>query len=121
MVRGVALTDDEKRAGRLFRLLAQNHLVAAFDSHPPDFRVPNFLAVYRHPCPGRQMRSTALELCEVYRLSPVDGAVPAGRFGFITREGTCRSCGQTAASRAGRLVDAYVRPPIATARVIRPS
>ncbi len=116
----MGLTPEEKAAGRRFRTMVQHVVIAEFDRDPPVFRVPNFLAVYRHPCPGRGMRSTALELREVYRLSPADADVPAGRFGFITRAGTCRSCGATAASRAGRLVDAHERPPIATAQVIHP-
>lgn len=44
--------------------------------------------------------------------------IPAGRFGFIYREGRCRSCGDTARSRAGRLIDGWERPPI-SGRVAR--
>lgn len=118
----MALTPQEKAAGRLFRDECQTQLLAVFDAHPPTYAVPNFLAAYRHPCPARLGRSTALTLREVYVYSPADTerGVPQGRFGFISRTGTCRACNQTAASRAGRLVDAYERPPINAARIIRP-
>lgn len=48
----------------------------------------------------------------IHRADAVLTHVPGGRFGFIWREGRCRSCGRTARSRAGRLVDAVDRPPI---------
>ena len=38
-------------------------------------------------------------------------AAVKGRFAFIFKEGRC-GCGATARSRAGRLVDAYERPPL---------
>jgi len=112
------LSPAEKAAGRAFRDAAQADLLATFDTDPPAFTVPSFLALYRHHCPARAGRSTALPLHEIYLHSPADGDVPAGRFGFIYRAGRCRSCGQQARSRAGRLVDAQVRPPI-HGRVLR--
>jgi hypothetical protein len=139
----MSLSPEEKAAGRRFRDQAQATLLASFDSDPPDHTVPNFLALYRHSCPARQGRSTALELKEIYVSSPAydvitlsgsvlhvaestdpmlpetcrhEGVVitfvPASRFGFIYRDGVCRSCRQTARSRAGRLIDAWERPPI---------
>jgi hypothetical protein len=116
----VSLTVAERDAGRAFRDSAQADLLATFDTDPPTFTVPNFLALYRHNCPARHLRSTALECKEVYLHSPAYPywAVPAGRFGFIYRAGTCRHCSATARSRAGRLVDAHARPPMA-ARVNR--
>ncbi len=44
-------------------------------------------------------------------------AVVEGRFAFIFKEGRC-GCGATARSRAGRLVDAWERPPL-SGRVAR--
>lgn len=110
----MALTPEEKQAGRLFRDTCQAELVAQVEAKPPTYIVPNWIAVYRHPCPARGNRSTALELHEVYRQSPEypQYGVPAGRFGFIARAGSCRACGHTAGSRAGRLVDARERPPL---------
>lgn len=110
----MSLTAIEKQAGRLFRDQAQAKLSARCNTEPPTFTVPHFLAVYRHLCPRRQQVSTALELREQYELSPPypDLDVPAGRFGFLYREGKCRFCGLTARSKAGRLVDGWQRPPI---------
>jgi len=114
------LTIPEKEVGRRFRDQAQADLLATFETAPPTYTVPNFIALYRHNCPARNGLSTALELKEMYRASEADPewGVPAARFGFIWREGRCRSCGQTARSRAGRLVDAHQRPPI-SGRAIR--
>lgn len=131
----------EKAAGRAFRDCAQAALGKAFRTDPPTYEAPHFLGVYRHRCPARAGRSSALGLTEAYLRSPayevlgtngqpwiaveadrplvpdgppeeVIGRVPAGRFGFIYREGRCRGCGQTARSKAGRLVDGWERPPI---------
>lgn len=111
----MSLTRQEKTAGRAFRDAAQAQLLASIEADPPDHLVPNFLAYYRHTCPAREGRSTALELREVYVASPSypEQGVAAGRFAFIYKQGSCRGCGQTARSRAGRLVDAWERPPIA--------
>lgn len=146
------LTPTEKAVGRHFLGVAQAALLKTFEADPPTYTVPNVLALYRHACPKRQDRSTALELKEIYlpsrtygvmcvndeihvallngdsdgvTLATLDppvavnadttvavGFVPAGRFGFITRAGKCRGCGQTARSKAGRLVDGWERPPI---------
>ena len=108
----MTLSTEEKAAGRVFRDEMQAALLRSHTADPPDHTVPNFLSLYRHSCPARQGRSTALELKEVYVSSPSYPDVPAGRFGFIYKQGVCRGCGQTARSRAGRLVDAYERPPI---------
>ena len=125
--RELAQAMAEKRADSL--------LAAASEEGRPFSVVPNFLAQFRHECARRGGRSTAMDLKEIYSYSPAfyvwreggqwvmadsppDGEVPgpfvivpAGRFGFITKEGKC-SCGALAASRAGRLVDAYERAPI---------
>lgn len=116
----MSLSQDEKAAGRRFRDAAQADLLTSFDHDRPTYTVPNFLALFRHNCPARDARSTALELKEVYLHSPAypDLDTPAGRFGFIYRQGRCRACGQTARSRAGRLVDGWQRPPI-HGRVVR--
>lgn len=116
------LSCAEKIAGRQFRDAAQAKLLATFDGEKaPTYTAPNFLGIYRHNCPARQGRSTGLVLDEIYTPSPEcdiftdDGSrewVAPGRFGFIYREGRCRGCGQTARSKAGRLVDGWVRPPI---------
>ena len=110
----MTLTMPEKQAGRHFRDQAQADLLASFVDTPPDHTVPNFLSLYRHSCPARNGRSTALELKEVYLLSPAYEhlGVPAGRFGFIWKAGRCRGCGQTARSRAGRLILTEDRPPL---------
>lgn len=134
------LTPAEKAAGRRFRDDAQAALLSQSAGHAPTYTVPHFLGLYRHLCPRREGRSTALDLRERYATSPAydvyiaDGQalavaesegpppvwatgathtqVPAGRFGFIYRQGTCRGCGQTARSNEGRLVDGWERPPI---------
>lgn len=136
------LEPEEKVAGRLFRDSAQLDLDQLNAATPARYPVPSFLAVYRHICPGRQELSTALELREVWVPSPrivvetpLGGTpravlyelwrptddvdlwhMPAGRFGFIYREGKCRSCQRTARSEKGRFVDGWERPPILGAR-----
>lgn len=135
------LTDLEKQGGRWFREWSQMQLELSHESSPPTFAPPPWLRYFRHNCEKRGGRSTALDLKEIYEWSPrmwvcycsvvgpiaddfphrdCDGGKElsvAGRFGFIYKEGRC-SCGATARSKAGRLVDAYERPPV-TGRVAR--
>lgn len=106
------LSPTEKTAGRAFRDAQICALADLNTADPPEYYPPNFLKVYRHPCPSRGARSTALQLKEVYVHSP------DGRFGWIYKQGRCPACGQRARSRAGKLVDAYARPP-AEGRVAR--
>jgi hypothetical protein len=131
------LEAEEKAAARLFRDREQAALDQSFVDDPPDYEPPNWIAVYRHGCPARANRSSALELPEVYKASPrltVESSeagvhtpyfssewrprdvdlwqIPQGRFGFIYRQGRCRLCARTARSRKGRLVDAWQRPPL---------
>lgn len=136
------LTAHEKTAGRHFRDEQAANLEELNALDPPSFTVPSVLAVIRHQCSARQGRSTSLVLREVYipsgaydvfgtdgglivtdatELDPpqwmVDtqaySRVPAGRFGYVYRCGTCRGCGETARSDA-RLVDGWARPPLQT-------
>ncbi len=110
----MTLTTAERSAGRIFRDHRQQQLTSLNDKSPPDYRVPTQIALYRHLCAARQMRSTALELKEIYVPSPIypEHGVAAGRFGFTYREGRCRGCGQVARSGEGRLVDGPKRPPL---------
>ncbi len=110
------LSPEEKAAGRRFRDDCQAWLINLVDTTAPTFIVPNFIAIYRHPCPARNHRSTAMELAETYLPSPAFDTIPAGRFAFLYRSGRCRHCGQTGMSRAGRLVDAHTRPPLKDTR-----
>lgn len=114
------LSDDEKKAGRRFRDDCTTQLITLNEVTPPTYDVPFFLAIFRHLCAARNKRSTGLELKERYWVSPIypDENVPAGRFGYLFREGRCRACGQSARSRIGRLVDGWERPPI-SGRVTR--
>lgn len=114
------LTGIEKECGRRFRSESEISLMTLNELHPPSYEVPFFLGIYRHLCKARNNRSTGMELKEQYWVSPIypDEKVPAGRFGYVFREGRCRACGQTARSRVGRVVDGWVRPPI-TGRVAR--
>ncbi len=136
----MSLEPEEKAAGRLFRDAEQLLLDAVNATDPPTYVVPVVIALFRHRCPARRMRSTSLELKEVYRASakivvesdegvhtafwftdwwPGRAAlvdtwmVQAARFGFVYRDGRCRGCAQTARSVTGRLVDGWERPPIA--------
>lgn len=124
------LTDEDKVAGRLFVTEAQGLLDERNLSKPAGLPVPHYLAVIRHDCPGSAGRTTPVELKEIYDSSPSycvhngvareskrgdrcrGGVIPAGRFGFLYREGQCRHCGLIARSRTGRLVDGWSRPPI---------
>lgn len=136
----MSLSAPEKAAGRRFRDDAQAQLLASLVADPPTHRVPNFLGLFRHNCQARAGRSTALQLAEIYLTSPAyhvydDGSqclalpaetterpqwtdaavavhIPAGRFGFIFKQGRCPGCGHSARSPAGRLTDAWQRPPI---------
>lgn len=116
----MGLTAVEKNAGRIFRTDSQMFLAALNEKDPPTYDVPFFLGLFRHICSAKNSRSVAMELKEQYLVSPIYPVenVPAGRFGYLYREGRCRACGQTARSRAGRLVDGWERPPI-TGRVAR--
>lgn len=109
------LTAQEKVAGRAFLDMMQTQLTQSLADQPPTYIVPNVLAVFRHDCERRRNRSTALTLQECYVRSPAvpEYGIPEGRFGYIYRAGTCRGCGQTARSKNGRLVDGWVRPPLA--------
>src|SRR4051812_1510144 len=110
----MGLTGAEKTAGRKFRDEAQETLAKLNESDPPTFTPPFFLALFRHLCPARNNKSTAIELKERFVFSPPDRdqQVPAATFGFLYREGRCRGCGQAARSPTGRLVDSRVRPPL---------
>lgn len=114
------LTAAEKAAGRVFRDNVQARLDALNSMDPPTYNALTFIAVFRHLCPARDLRSSALELKEIYVASPIypEHGVPPGRFGFIYRQGRCRGCGHTARSESGRLVDGQQRPPI-SGRVAR--
>jgi hypothetical protein len=116
----MALTAVEKAVGRRFRVQAELHLDTLNSESPPTYEVPFFLGIYRHLCDAKSGRSTGIELKEQYLLSPIypEENVPAGRFGFVFRQGRCRACGQTARSRVGRIVDGWERPPL-TGRVAR--
>jgi hypothetical protein len=128
------LTSEEKVVGRAFRSAAQAALLAANDRDPTEFHPPNFVAIFRHQCPSKGGKSLAMQLKEVYVFSadpipaadqqgftdeargatydPTDWPGGTDRFGFIYREGVCKGCSQRARSRAGRLVDAWDRPPL---------
>lgn len=122
------LTDDERRAGHAFRSAAQAHLLWINSAWPPTYFRPAFLGTVRHNCPRRGGLSVAMQLKEVYLRSaevisatfqlgfddyvPADWPGTTDRFGFLWRDGTCKSCGETSRSKAGRLVDALERPPL---------
>lgn len=116
----MGLTQIEKKAGHLFLADAEATLLALNETDPPTYVAAYFLGLFRHICSARKNRSMAMELKERYLVSPIypSEGVPAGRFGFIYREGCCKACGQTARSAKGRLVDGWERPPI-TGRVAR--
>ncbi len=109
------LTPAEKESGRRFRARQVAELARTFVDDPPTYTVPVVAPlVFRHSCPARGGRSTALHLDEVYLHSPADPEhkIPADLFGFIYRAGICRMCGQTARSDQHRLVLVAERPPL---------
>lgn len=112
------LTPEQKAAGRAFRDACQRVLTEQVRTAPPTYTVPIFIANYRHDCPARGNRSTALELKERYQRSPqvtVNGVViPAAFFAFLHRTGRCRHCQASAVASVGRLVVAADRPPLST-------
>jgi hypothetical protein len=116
----MGLAEDEKKVGRRFKIDAAFHLLSLNEVDPATYDVPCFAGLYRHLCSAKNNRSVAMEVKEQYLVSPIypEEKVPAGRFGYIYKEGRCRACGQTARSRAGRLVDGYERPPL-SGRVAR--
>lgn len=111
------LTTEEKTAGRAFRSTMELRLAAM---PAPRYWAPTVISNYRHLCPARDGKSTALELHEIYVLSPIyaEHGVPAGRFAYLWREGRCRGCGHVARSSVGRVVEAKKRPPL-SGRVTR--
>lgn len=112
------LSVEEKAAGRVFREAMQKRLTASAVADPPTYVVPNFIANFRHVCTAIGGRSAAMELREMYVLSPARGPVPEGRFAFLWREGRCPRCGDTARSTTGRIVLARDRPPLSSRRPI---
>jgi hypothetical protein len=127
----VELTPEEIFAGRVFRKQCQNELSLLFskDTSTSVFSVPVTVAYFRHKCSHQGDKSFALEMKESYTLSPeyfVDPetlrvyvestpgmvSVRAGRFGWITKHGHCRSCGVSARCTQGRLVNTDDRVPL---------
>ena len=137
----MGLTQVEKIAGRAFRDSAQAALTESLATEPPFYKAPNFLSHWRHECPGNRGISMAIALKERYVMSPAylvdpDAGlavlyasvitetepiipkgwefIPAGRFGFVYKEGRCSAsgCARSVRSPAGKVVDAYQRPPI---------
>lgn len=110
------LTPAEKVAGRKFRDEQKDILKQRFEDDPPTYEVFFFQKIYRHLCPARGNISTALELKEKYNFSEEmevdEQKIPAGRFGFMYKEGRCRGCGAVARSKLGMFQDAYERPPL---------
>lgn len=112
------LTDAEKAVGRAFRTSAQADLDKLNAEKPPTHVAPFYIVIFRHDCSGKGGQSTPIRLDEVYVSSPaaVDEtsgvAVPAGRVGFLYRQGLCQFCKAVARSRVGHVVDAWKRPPL---------
>ena len=114
------------------------YLASLNSSDPPTYDPPWFMGRYRHTCPERRERSTALDLKERYvtiqdaidesneRLAKASGGLagpatfggpgfePEDRdlFAIVFREGKCKWCGQTARSSEGRVVAVSERPPM---------
>jgi len=106
------LTSEEKVAGRIFRASVTAWWQRQWDLNQPYYEVPPMLSQYRHVCPAQRGRTLALDLREVYVLSPEIREMPAGRLGFVARRGRCVKCKRVAMSKSGRIVDAYERPPV---------
>lgn len=106
-------------------------LAALNAEEPALYDPPWFAGRYRHTCPRRGGRSTALDLKERYvTLGEVlDGGkvpIPAlplhdiddAAYAIIYNEGRCKWCGQTARTTQGHIVLVAERPPL-TGRVAR--
>lgn len=131
----MALTRDEKLAGRWYRQHCQEALDALNAAEPPALLVPPFGRHFRHECSARGGRSTSFELKENYDPNkdiwvcycsaiavhgpsfPHDGCqggrvlAVAGVIAWIWKEGKC-ACGLTARSKTGFVVDARERPAL---------
>lgn len=102
------LTLPEKSAGRAFRERCQE-LISEI---PATALCSPFIPWYRHQCRDSETEGTwAMHLREHYWLSWPAGEVPAGRFAFIFRWGSCPRCGLRVRSGTGRLVLAQRVPP----------
>jgi hypothetical protein len=134
----IELSQNEKLAGRHFREISNQTLADLNEERPPTYFVLVHWAQYRHLCAARRNISTAMELKEIYKLSPEyvicenrfgdvfalpsSSSVPAdshvvdriepGMFAFWYKEGHCRGCGQTGRSKLGICKPAAMRPPI---------
>jgi hypothetical protein len=131
----MALTELQKKAGRVFVAACQAELDALNAAAPPGGRADPRHRVDRHPCPVRG-DSFGVVLRETYWTSPLywacycgviepfaayafphrdcDGgreAAPEGLLGWIWKQGRCSDCGLVLRSSAGRLVLAADRPP----------
>ena len=129
------LTDEEKRAGRLFRGQCQEALDQLNADDPPHGAVLPFWRVVRHECEDAAGASVGITLREHRLASPpyrvchcgtvgTDGpdfphrdcdggkvVAADGLFAFIWKEGRCAGCGRVVRSKAGRVVLAADRPP----------
>ena len=133
----IVLSDHEKLAGRHYREIKNEALVRLNEESPPTYSVMTHWAQYRHLCSARRGISTALELKEIYEVSPeyaicLDAdnhefaipsnaipsdatlweLIPSGTFAYWYKEGKCRGCGQTGRSKVGVCKPAVMRPPL---------
>ena len=129
------MTPCDIAVAREFRRVRRAELARLHEAGP-DLTVSVLVRYERHDCAAKGGRSVFLELREHYAYSPAYhycdcgqvcrpaaahlvecdrcGPVPltdGKRFGWIWTQGRCPSCGLTALSRTGRLVDPAERPP----------
>jgi hypothetical protein len=132
------LTHAERSAGKWWRAQRDAELKRLNAEEPVNEHPPPVVRHIRHLCPGIAGRSVSFDYAEAYVTSPRIGVcycsvikpvpdellgkfphedcaggtlVPAGRFGYVYREGRCAGCGHTARSLTGRVVDGIERLP----------
>lgn len=99
----MALTQEEKLAGRLFREASSLALVTLNETDPPGAVCSPWSPPYfRHEC-GKRNGTTALALKTKRSFSPARENIPEARFSFAWLEGRCASCQFTVRSGSGYL------------------
>lgn len=98
----MALTPEEKAAGREFEAACLADLAALNKARPPGMGALVVHTVVRHECPEKGGTSVGITLRTVLRLGNVTTA--DGRFAFMRKEGRCSGCGRTVRTTDGMFV-----------------
>lgn len=98
----MALTPEEKAAGKEFEAVCLAELAALNAAQPPGMGALAVHTVVRHECPEKGGTSVGITLRAVTRAGNVLTA--DGRFAFTWKVGRCSGCGRTVRTTDGMFV-----------------